>query len=307
MPRSRFYPFDLLIRYASPWALLASALTYVLGCGLSNFLGGMIEYDLFYVGLLAVLMLQTSSYWLKAYYDSFEPDQRFVPPPRLRLQRDSDEARALPRGFLLVASITTLTVGAVLTVMLFRAGVMHAEAVIIMGVTFLAAFFYAVPPVRLSQTGYGDLVQAIVISNLIPALAFLFQAKELHRLLPILTFPLTAIFLAMVVAVSLQSYAEDVRIGRRTLVALLGWQRSMNLHNILIVAAYLLVGLAALLGQPWSLTWPELLCLPIGAFQVITIIQIAGGAKPRWHILNLTAVAHFGLLTYLITFALWTG
>jgi len=80
----------------------------------------------------------------------------------------------------------------------------------------------------------------------------------------------------------------------------------MTWHNLLILAAYFFIGLDLLLGLPWSIAWPALLTLPLGIFQIWQMVQIANGAKPRWGLLELNAVATLGLTAYFITFALWT-
>jgi len=307
MLRSRFYPLDTLFHYSSPWSLLTGFMMFVLGTGLVVFLGGLIRIDVFWLGITAVLMLQVTSGLLKAYYDSFEPDQRRVPPPRLRLDRNEEHIVELPRGLLLVASITTLTVGAIITVLLSRKGALTPPALIILGLAFFLAFFYGVPPLRFSQTGYGDLTQAFLLSNLIPALAYIFQTGELHRLLLMLTFPLTCLFIAMKLILPLQSFAEDIRVGRRSLLTHLGWQRGIVLHNGLLLFTYAIIGLAEILDQPWSLTWPELLTIPLALFQVFLVRQISGGKKPRWRLINFNSLSIYGLMIYFITLALWTG
>jgi hypothetical protein len=62
-----------------------------------------------------------------------------------------------------------------------------------------------------------------------------------------------------------------------------------------------------LFGLPWSLTWPGLLGLPFGVFQIVQMNGIAAGAKPRWRLLMITAGTTFALTAYFITWALWTG
>jgi 1,4-dihydroxy-2-naphthoate octaprenyltransferase len=307
MKHSRIYPLDILFIYASPWSLLAIILLFSLGTGLVSFLGGNIRWGIFWLGLVTVLLLEISSFYLKAYYDSFETDRRKVALPRLNIFNRQSPENELPRNLFLQAALSTLTVGAFLTVLLSQQGALNLSTILFLGIAFTLAFFYAVPPLRLAYSGYGDLIQAILITNLIPALAYLFQTHDLHRLLAMLTFPLTGLFLAMIAALSLQSYAEDIRIGRKTILTMLGWQGGMNLHNIMIISTYAMIGLAALLGQPWALTWPELLTLPLGLYNIYLMLQISSGAKPRWRVLNLTALSIYGLMAYLITLALWTG
>jgi len=69
---------------------------------------------------------------------------------------------------------------------------------------------------------------------------------------------------------------------------------------------FMLFGLAAVLGLPWLLTWPGLLGLPLGLFQIWQMNSIASGAKPHWRLLSLNAVATVVLTAYLVTFTLWT-
>jgi 1,4-dihydroxy-2-naphthoate octaprenyltransferase len=175
-----------------------------------------------------------------------------------------------------------------------------------LGLAFLVAFFYAVPPFRLVYSGYGELALSLQMANIIPALAFLLQVGNLHRLLAMITFPITALYLAMLLALSLEGYASDEKYRRKTSMVRLGWQRGMNLHNLLILFGFLLFGLAAILGLPWSLTWPGLLGLPLGLFQIWQMSLIASGAKPRWRLLSFNAVATVVLTAYLVTFTLWT-
>jgi len=146
---------------------------------------------------------------------------------------------------------------------------------------------------------------AFFMANLIPALALLLQIGELHRLVAMCTFPLTMLYLAMSLALSLEGYASDLKYGRRTAMIRLGWQRGMVWHNILILAAYFFIGFDLFLGLPWSIAWPALLTLPLGIFQIWQMVQIAGGAKPRWRLLAFNAVATVGLTAYFLTFTLW--
>jgi 1,4-dihydroxy-2-naphthoate octaprenyltransferase len=204
-------------------------------------------------------------------------------------------------------SATLLTSGALLTVVLFAAGALPPPAFVFLGAAFVLAMTYALPPLRLVYSGYGELVLAVLLANLTPGLAYLFQTGEYHRLLPLLTFPLTFLNLAAYLAVHLNRYAEDVRLERKTMLIRLGWQRGMNLHNILILTGFLILGSSALFGLPWSLTWPGLLGLPFGVFQIVQMNGIAAGAKPRWRLLMITAGTTFALTAYFITWALWTG
>ena len=79
----------------------------------------------------------------------------------------------------------------------------------------------------------------------------------------------------------------------------------MILHNILILSAYLLLGLAAINGMPRFVWLPVLLTLPLGLFQIWQMRHIADGAKPNWKTLTVVSMSLFGAMTYLMTFAYW--
>lgn len=303
MAQSKSTLLWLLVFYARPWSLLVGILLYALGAGIVHYLGFPIQWSLYGLGQAIVILLQLSCYLLKAYFDLVEE-----PPRRQQSVTDGkSQPVVVPRHIVLQFAITALSVVAVLMVLLLARSALHLPVLIILGATFFLSFFYAVPPLRLVYSGYGEWVQAVLITNLFPALAFLLQVGEFHRLLVMLSFPLTFLYLAMVLALSLKTYTDQIRQNRRTLMMRLGWQRGMFLHNILIFLAYLLVVIAALFGLPWFLTWPGLLTLPLGIFQVWHMTRIASGHPPRWRLLTLTAVSLLGMTAYLLTLALWTS
>jgi 1,4-dihydroxy-2-naphthoate octaprenyltransferase len=299
-----------MISSAQPLALLAGILFYALGVGIANYLGFSVNLVDYWLGQAVVSTLQLGSSYLKVYYDLLEQ-----PPKRRRKELqlphqepgDDDVRVDLPRNVVLLAALSALTVGAVFTVLLLSRGVINLATMVMLGVAFVLAFFYAVPPLRLVYTGYGELAQAILVANLIPALAFLFQTGEVHRLLPMLTFPLTALYLAMTLSLGLPAYLKNLRQQRSTMLIRMGWQRGMFLHNLLIFFSYLLLGLAAILGLPWLLTWPLLLTLPLGLFLIWLMTRIAAGAPARWRLLNFSSIALVAMAAYLTTLALWTS
>jgi 1,4-dihydroxy-2-naphthoate octaprenyltransferase len=205
-----------------------------------------------------------------------------------------------------MVAVTTLTVGAVITVVLLSQGDLAPTAFLFLGLAFVLALLYALPPLRLIYSGYGELVLAILMTNLFPALAYVLQAGDLHRLLAMMTFPLTLLFLAAMLALSLQSYLFDMKFHRQTMMQRLGWQRGIGLHNILIASAYILLAFSVIASLPFRLGFPAFLSLPVSIYQIRQINGIAGGSKPRWRLLSITAIASVGLAAYFMNLALWT-
>ena len=292
-----------MLRLARPWLLAGTLLFCAIGAGIAHFLGTRIDLAVYILGQACVLLLALISAYLSEYFAMLEY------PVLKRGQNGANRAEEFLRlrNALVQAAAVALTVGAVLTVMLFARGAVNLPAILFLGTAFLLAFFYAVPPMRLARSGYGELVTALFLTGITPALAYALQTGETHRLLILLTFPLTAICIAMLLANDLETYYTDIKDGRKTLMVAVGWQRGMSLHNILVLFSYLLVGLAAVLKLPWPLAWPMLATMPVGLFQIWQMWQINNGVKPRWRLLRMTAYASFGIMAYLVAFALWTG
>ena len=294
-----------ILRALRPLSLAASFLFYALGGGIASYLGEYIDWPLYWSGQAMLILLLVSSFFLNEYFDRPGPPfaTRTAPP---HLDKNENQPAPVPRVIFLMVAVTTLTVGAILTVVLFSQGNLAPPVFLFLGLSFMLAVLYALPPFRLIYSGYGELVIAILMCNLVPALAFSLQAGDPHRMLAMMTFPLTFLFLAALLALSLQSYLDDMKLHRQTMMLRLGWQRGIGLHNILVGSAYILLAFSIIAGLPFRLGFPAFLSLPVSIFQILQINSIAGGAKPRWRILAITAIASVGLAVYFMNFALWT-
>lgn len=221
-------------------------------------------------------------------------------------KKNSENERLLRLSFL-QAGLVALTIGAVLTVMMSYSGRMDLLTFFLIGVALAAGLTYALPPTNFGRSAFGELITTLILAILTPGLAFAFQTGELHRLLTLLAFPFSAMVLASLMALSLENYRIPATFREANLMSLIGWQKGMRVHDILIFAAYLLFGAVSFAGLPWALVWPALLSLPIGIFQVWQIRQISNGAKPNWRLLEWTAYGLTAVTAYLLSLALWTS
>ena len=295
----------LFIKLSRPLFLLGAAFVYALGGGIAHYLGVTIDWGLYLLGQGWVTTLQLATHYFNEYFDA--PADAANSNRTLFSGGSGVLGEAgLPREIALWAGIAALTATTSFTVMLMRATALNQAVLLVMAMIFLGAFFYSMPPLRLAESGYGELTTSIVVASLVPALAFILQYGQLHRLVAMSTFPLIALHLAMMLAFELPDYAADLKFEKLTLMVRLGWERGMQLHNLLILCAYLLIGVAMLLGFPASIALPALLSLPLGLFQIWYMTRIAGGAKPNWNLLGGLAVLVFGVTVYLIAFSFWT-
>lgn len=284
-----------------PKGILFVAFSFGLGISAAHYLGGRIELPILLVGLIVCLLIRDMGNFLGAFFDhpeSYHSNLTLNDPER-------EDLLSIRRPLLFQYSMLILTAIATLTTILMLRGALVTGGLLLVGIALFLIFFSAVPPLRLSRKGYAELVEALYITNLVPAIAFSLTGMPLSFILIELTLPLTLIYLAMKIALAFIAYGFDSTHGRQSLTIRLGWQNALVLHNVFILSAFVLVGVFLLLGLPWSLTWPILLALPVGVLQILLLQGIANGVKPRWVLLHWVAVGLFLLTIYMEIISLW--
>jgi 1,4-dihydroxy-2-naphthoate octaprenyltransferase len=288
--------FRTLAKLSRPLHLILAALTYVLGAGIARYLGHPINFAAFGLGLLSALALQVAAYWLVEYFRL----------PLTPLAKDeTPRLREALRTTLFQSAAALLTVSAAVVVTLLLTRLLPASAGVVLGLMVVLFIAYAIPPLRLSERGYGELILAIYLGTLLPILAFLLQVSEFHRLLTFATFPITLLALAYLLVWNFPTFAADQKFGRHTLLTRLTWQHAIPIHHFLLLAAFLLFAIASFLGFPWGLVWPVFLVLPFAIVQILWLQRIARGGRTLWNFLTALAAATFGLTAYLLAFTFW--
>jgi 1,4-dihydroxy-2-naphthoate octaprenyltransferase len=286
-----------LLRLSRPYYLVLSALSYALGAGIARYLGNPQIPAAFWLGLGWTLLLQLSMILLAQVFRPF--NDPLVP--------DGPAAEQLAvRNAALWLSTAALASAAALIYWLFIEERLSPAALLFVGLSVCVALAYAVPPIRLVDRGFGELLLAFQLASISPFLGFLFQAGEAHRLVGAITFPLTVLALALFIVLDFPTFASDSKYGRVTLLARLGWERAVPLHHALVLTAYVMFAAAPLLlGFSLNVLWPAFLTLPFGLLQIYWLRNIALGAKPVWPLLTANAIAVFGLTAYLLTLTFW--
>jgi 1,4-dihydroxy-2-naphthoate octaprenyltransferase len=297
----------LFIQLSRPLYILSAVLLYLLGIALNHYLSGSVNWSAFLLGLVWIVFILLGSQFLNEYFDPISTgDDKTAKHTPFSGGSGSIGVGRLPRQVALWAGLTCLTVTASMTVLIAQDVGNNQAILFILGVIFIAEFLYAVPPFRLVSSGYGELSMSVIRVGLIPAMAFLLQGHDFHRLLIMVSFPLTLLYLSMLVALEFPDYGSDLQYGKKPLLVRIGWQRGMLVHNLLILGGFLILGIAFALGFPLAVAWPVVFVLPIGLLQIFIMSRIADGAKPNWNLLLLVALSTFGLTAYILVFAFWT-
>ncbi len=300
---------DLLkffMRILRPLPLLTGMLFYALGMGAAHYLALPVDWSLGLLGWSVMLALQVGWMYLQAFFEwpnlgAFQDDD-----PPLAKRYSQDMTRRLGMGLLQIA-LVSLVVAAIGAFYLLRSTPHFGVIGLLLAIGFMIVVVGSIPPLRLGSTAYADLLVSFFTAGLIPALALAVQAGELHPLILFVSLPLMLLNICMYIALSLPEYAADLKHRRDTLVIRLTWQKAMGLHNLLILSAFVLVGLFAALRLPWSISWPMLLPLPLGLFAIWQMMRIAAGDKPRWNLLRVTSIGLVVIMAYLVGYALWMG
>jgi len=279
---------------------------YTLGVGIARYLGAIIDANLFALGLAWLISLQIGAHYLYAYFRQTNLVDSPFAQRAYDLENDQGRERWVNRDMPLWIGITALTLTTSFTLLLIRSGQVSVGSYIVMALIALGAIASALPPLRLADTVYRGLIPSIILANFVPALAFMLQEAELHRLVSMSTFPLTLLHYAMLLVFEFPDYAQDIKYERPKLLLVIGWQRGMRLINLLVLSTFLLFGITMLIGLPNNVAWPVFLALPLGLFLIWYLTRISAGAKPHWRALNITAILTYGLTVYLLTFSFWT-
>lgn len=285
-----------LLRLTRPLHLLLGLLTYGLGLGIARYLGGLLQPLLQIMGGVSLLLLLAASNLLIEY---FRPLNEPIFPDETRQQREA------LRPLVLIIGAAFIAVAALLAFLLYLQGLLLMNNVFLFVLYLLLCISLAVPPVRLVERGIGEIITAFLLAVLTPAISFLMVFPDLHPFLTGFTFPLFLLALAWQLAISFEQYPDHLKYERRILLMRLSWQRAVPIHNGLLITAYFFLTVLPFLGVPFALTWPSLLTLPIAAWQMLMLRNIADGAKPVWTALNIAAAVVFGLTAYLITITFW--
>jgi 1,4-dihydroxy-2-naphthoate octaprenyltransferase len=284
------YVAKSLLRISNPTFLFLSVLTYTFGAGIAHYLGRSVSIASFGLGLLASLTLLCAAFLLEEYF-------RLLLVPLVQ--------RVHFRTMLLQVSYAALTLSAIAFLTLLLTHSLNLIVGILYALEFLFILAYSVPPLRLSKSGYGELVLAVFLGTLIPALAFVLQYGQLHRLLSFASFPLTLLALAYLLVGNFPTFATDQKLGNQTLLTRLKWQSAIPIHHFLVLAAFLLFAAAPFLEYPWRLVWPVFLALPFAVIQMIWLQQIANGGRTLWSFFTALASGTFGLTAYLLALTFW--
>ena len=289
--------FRELRRGLKPFRLMSLLLTYSLGVGLVQYvdeihswsdvwLGGiflaLVSLGVEYLLLLQPLELQNK--WLK--------ENSPVEAQQFRL------ISALLSGTFLTVAITVF-IGWMLEEVLWQG------FVFLLLIMILGYFLYYLSRTKVAWRSFQILFESILFVIIPPALAFFIQSQDLHRLLTLVVIGLVPAYIAYRLLTILRNYGSDQKNEIKNIVTEIGWERTMTLHNALILMTFLFYAVTTFLGFPWFLLWPVFLAFPIGLLEIWLMERVRRGGKPLWTVMRFATACVFFIPMYLIGLAFW--
>ncbi len=287
----------LFVRLSRPHFLLGGLLLYGLGASIAGYFGRSIDVGSYMIGQALVTSIQLMTHYLNEYYDA-ELDRNNETRTLFSGGSGALGPEGLPRKVAIYSAFICLALAATTASAALVTGALPVIAWPILLLSFLGAFSYSSPPLRLINTGYGEIIAAVVAAGLTPTLGYVVQTGEIHRLLLMSTTPLMALCFAMIIAFELPDYAADAKSGKRTFMVRMGWSSAMKAHDLAILFAILSLAIAFLFGLPPRVALGALITVPLGLAQIWQMRRIRLGFPPRWSSLTLAALALFALTAY---------
>jgi len=276
--------------------ILASALMFVLGGGVAHYLGAdFLPLD-FWLGLLWVMSINITGNLLIL---NFSHPTNSIKKKEINIVFGQKKISILQLAMLFFSFS-----GVYLAILIVNQKVTIFIGALI-ALTMLGLVVFAIPPFNLSKKGYQEIGLAIYQGCLIPAFGFFILASNFHRLLFLIVFPMTFLALAFYIALNFSTFANDQKIGRKSFVQLLTWQRASPIHHVMIISGYLFFLFGYGLGIPLSIFRVVLLTIPLAGFQIFWLQRIVQGGKPMWDFFNVLSASVYGLSAYLIAYSLW--
>jgi 1,4-dihydroxy-2-naphthoate octaprenyltransferase len=286
-----------LLQAIKPFRLISLLLTYSLGVGLVQYVNEIRNWSDVYLGGFFLLLVTLSVEFLVL----LQPSE----PQRIRLKERSNKEVQQLRLLLASLSATFFTIAATILISWMIEQVLWQGLVFLVLILALGNALYYLAQVIVPWHSFQILFEGILFVIIPPAFAYFLQSQDLHRLLTLVVIGLVPAYLAYRLLTLLQTLGFDQSNGIKTIVTEIGWQRSMTLHNALILLTFLLFAIVTLFGFPWFLLWPVFLALPIGLLEIWLMERVRRGSKPLWMVMQIATACVFFIPMYLVGFAFW--
>ncbi|MFQ6013366.1 MAG: prenyltransferase [Thermoplasmata archaeon] len=201
---------------------------------------------------------------------------------------------AVALGFFVTAS----AVGLLIFLLLGGFATPSGRLLFIMGTVGAATVYsYVGPPIRLANRGVGEVFVGLAFGPLIVVGAYLVQTGTVSPGVVLLSLSMGLLVTAILWINEFPDVSADVSVGKKTLMARLGPERSINVYLGLVAAAFFMPVLASLLRLVPPTTVLTLLALPLA-------VRAARGLRANYLDPHALIPANAGTIGLTVVFAI---
>ena len=289
------------IRLTRPFFLLGGVLLYLLGVCISLASGTPFNLFHYLVGQLLVTSTQLMVHYGNEFFDQ-EVDAA-VGKRRTWLSGGSGVlASGLFQPSLALRAAEICAIASLVFLVMVTSQAPLAGAIGLLAM--LASWFYSAPPVKIITRGWGEFSASLIVAFLTPLMGWLLQTGQhsISTTLILICLPLVLIHTSMLIAFEFPDREADAAYHKRTLVVRLGMARATWVHDGLIVLAFLLYAIFALIpiaGGALGTAGLALLALPLAAWQIARVHWQGRHPEAGYSFYVIGAMGLFGLVAIL--------
>jgi 1,4-dihydroxy-2-naphthoate octaprenyltransferase len=180
----------------------------------------------------------------------------------------------------------------------------NPASLLIAGLMVLVIIFYTVKPFRLIYSGYGEFLQAFLITFLIPTFGYSIQTNgELHSTLGYLCIPFFILVLAHQYITENQTLSKDIEKYHTTAVMRFGSVLTLRSAMYLIAFSYIFILLSGMIALPWRFILRWYISIPVAVFLIWNLNKILAGGKPACQFIKFLSYSLVLLNLILILFS----
>ncbi len=199
----------------------------------------------FLIAQLMVTAAQITAHYINEFAD-YDADLRIANRTSFSGGSGVLTSGALSRRFALGAGIVSSAIAVVAAALVAQFSVAAAALGLI---SLASSWLYSMPPVRLLNTGFGEVTTAITVAALVPAIGAYSQASTLPSQLVPMIIVLSLLQYAMLLAFELPDLETDAEAGKRPFGVRFGRRTTIVMVVVVVITAALVAAGAAVDGR----------------------------------------------------------
>ncbi len=226
-------------------------LPFVLGTVLAWYQTGNLDWMVFGLGALAVILIMLNTYYAGEYYD-YEVDELSAKLERNRFSGGTQvlQTGIIPRKHAFIAALVCLLLaGAVGSLLQFRLKT-GSYTIPLGALGMFAGFFYTTKPIQWSYRGVGEIWIGFAYGWLPVAVGYYLQAGGIPPLVHWIALPIAFTIFNVILINEFPDYPADKKVGKRNLVVRFGRNRASKLYGLASLGTWLFFLLSIKAGVP---------------------------------------------------------